>query len=95
MVNDKDSRGQYLRIMEKFATVDARFNAIDVEKTEKIYDIVRKSQQEQRGGIKELGIANETMHNEQSERQDRNDEQISQLTRLSKTSNDRFLSELE
>jgi len=27
--------------MEKFASVDKRFNAIDVEKTDKIYDIVR------------------------------------------------------
>ena len=44
LMNDKDSRGQYLRIMEKFASVDNRFNAIDVEKTEKIYEIVRKSQ---------------------------------------------------
>ena len=43
LMNDKDSRGQYLRIMDKFASVDNRFNAIDIEKTEKIYEIVRKS----------------------------------------------------
>lgn len=73
LINDKDSRGQYLRIMDKFATVDDRFNAIDVEKTEKIFDIVRKSQQENRGGIRELAVASETMEERQSEMQARNE----------------------
>ena len=45
LMNDKDSRGQYLRIMEKFANVDNRFNAIDIEKTDRILEIVRSSQQ--------------------------------------------------
>ena len=40
MMNDKDSRGQYLRIMEKFASVDNRFNQSDIEKTDKIFEIV-------------------------------------------------------
>lgn len=61
LMNDKDSRGQYLRIMEKFAVVDNRFNQIDVEKTDKIYEIVRKSQQESRVGIRELADANESV----------------------------------
>ena len=46
-VFDKDSRGQYLRIMERFAAVDVRFNAIasdiNVEKTDKIFEIVKRA----------------------------------------------------
>jgi hypothetical protein len=61
LMNDKDSRGQYLRVMEKFIAVDNRFNQIDVEKTEKIYEIVRKSQQESRVGIRELADASESV----------------------------------
>ena len=67
LINDKDSRGQYLRIMEKFATVDDRFNKIDVEKTDKIFEIVRKSQQEQRGGIRELADTSKTNQEQQNE----------------------------
>ena len=38
---DKESRGQYVKIIEKFANIDQRFKAIDPEKTEKIFEIVR------------------------------------------------------
>ena len=95
LMNDKDSRGQYLRIMEKFASVDTRFNAIDVEKTDKIYEIVRKSQQQTRDGIKELAIANENLQTEQAQMLNRNQQEISQLQIASKASNERFLEELE
>ena len=79
LMNDKDSRGQYLRIMEKFASVDNRFNAIDVEKTDRILEIVRSSQLQSRDGMRELVLANETMIEEQNEMQARARRDISQL----------------
>lgn len=94
-MNDKDSRGQYLRIMEKFASVDNRFNQIDVEKTDKIFDIVRKSQQESRGGIKELVQDNETLKLKTAEMQQQNSNDIEELSRFSRTSNERFFNELD
>ena len=47
--------------MEKFANVDNRFNAIDIEKTDRILEIVRTSQQQTREGMKELSVVNEQM----------------------------------
>jgi len=45
---EKDAKGQYLRIMEKFKSVDAKFDEMDLEKTEKIYEITKRSQDDQR-----------------------------------------------
>ena len=39
---DKESRGQYVKIMEKFASFDRRFELIDPEKTDKIFEIVNR-----------------------------------------------------
>ena len=40
---EKDMRGQYLRIMEKFIAIQEKFENIDLEKTDKIYDIAKRS----------------------------------------------------
>lgn len=65
-VLEKEQRGQYIRIMEKFIQVDNRFDQIDVEKPEKIYTIVGKTQKEARINIKELRLANEQLQADQA-----------------------------
>ena len=95
MMNDKDSRGQYLRIMEKFANVDNRFNAIDIEKTDRILEIVRSSQAQTREGMKELAVVNETMLDQQAEMRDRSRREIQQFQTKSREANERFIREFE
>lgn len=94
-MNDKDSRGQYLRIMEKFANVDNRFNAIDIEKTDRILEIVRTSQQQTREGMKELSVVNETMLEQQSEMRDRSRREIQQFQIKSKEASEHYIREFE
>ena len=55
---DKDSKGQYVKIMDKFASCEHRFNQIDVEKTDKIFEIVKRSQNEQKVVSNELKTEN-------------------------------------
>ena len=95
MMNDKDSRGQYLRIMEKFANVDNRFNAIDIEKTDRILEIVRTSQQQTREGMKELSVVNETMLEQQAEMRDRSRREIQQFQIKSKEASEHYIREFE
>lgn len=95
MMNDKDSRGQYLRIMEKFANVDNRFNAIDIEKTDRILEIVRTSQQQTREGMKELSVVNETMLEQQAEMRDRSRREIQQFQTKSKEASEHYIREFE
>jgi hypothetical protein len=37
---EKESRGQYLRITEKFSALEKRFDEVKPETTEKIFNIV-------------------------------------------------------
>jgi len=50
-------RGQYLRIMEKFIAVQEKFESIDMDTTDKIYNIVKRSQEDQKNSSKELKMA--------------------------------------
>jgi len=68
---DKDSRGQYVKIMEKFGAVEQRFNAIDTEKTDEIFEIVKKSSNDQYRANRDLKTVSEN-----------NERQIEELTQL-------------
>lgn len=54
-----------MRINEKFITLEKHLEHVDPEKTEKIFDIVKKSQAEQINNSRSLKDASEKIHEEQ------------------------------
>ena len=55
---DKESRGQYVKIMEKFQHVDRQLEQIDPEKTDKIFDIVHRQQATMKATVNDLKSGN-------------------------------------
>ena len=56
---DKDARGQYQKIMERFGAVEQRFDHIDAEKTDQIFEIVKYTQEAQFRANRELKTVSE------------------------------------